>query len=138
MDINKVWLSGLAVTEPKISRLNSKTLMSTFQLQVNETFIDRNGVAQIKPSTLTIESLGKMAEATADKVSSGNRYTVDGYLRQESSAGILTVKVRTFAVYPDKSVDGMSHKEGIRVALQILGNSKDKEDAIKALEELIK
>lgn len=133
MDINKVWLSGQAVTKPVISQLNSKTMLAVFQLQVNEGFIDKNGQPQTKASVLIIESLGKMAESTMSKVTVGSRYTIDGYLRQEQGS----VKVRTFAVYPDKSVDGISHKEGIKVALRILSNSNDITEAMNALEALL-
>lgn len=133
MDINKVWLSGQAVTRPILSRLSSKTMISTFQLQVNESFNGKDGTVQTKPSILIIESLGKMAESTLDRVVVGSRYTIDGYLRQEGS----TVRVRTFAVYPDKSVDGISHKEGIKVALRILSNSDNIETAMNALEALL-
>ena len=137
-DINKVWVSGLVITRPVLTRLTSKTMSASFQLQVNEKFIDRNGQTQYRPSNLTIESLGKSAESTAERVKMGSRYTVDGYLREEQSDHGVKIKIRTFAVYPDDSQDSVVHKEGIRAALDILEKSADKASAVKALEDLLK
>ena len=138
MDINKVWLSGLVVSRPVLTKLSSKTMSASFNLQVNEKFVNRDGQIQFRPSIFIIESLGKSAESTAQRVLMGNRYTVDGYLRQESSDSGSIVKVRTFAVYPDETADAFAHREGIKAALDILSKSKDKESAVKVLEEMLK
>lgn len=137
-DINKVWLSGLVVTKPTLNRLTSKTMSAVFHLQVNEKFVDRNGQTQYRPSIFIIESLGKSAELTADRVKLGSRYTVDGYLREETVEGASKIKVRTFAVYPDESQDSVMHKEGLKTALSIIEKASDRDSAIKALEELLK
>jgi single-stranded DNA-binding protein len=137
-DINKVWVSGLVVTRPVLTRLTSRTMSAVFHIQVNEKFVDRNGHTQYRPSTFIVESLGKSAEATAEKVKVGSRYTVDGYLREEAGEGGGKIKIRTFAVYPDESQDSIIHKEGIKAALDILEKSADKASAVKTLEELLK
>ena len=137
-DINKVWLSGLAVTRPVVNRLTSKTMSSVFHLQVNEKFVDRNGKTQYRPSIFIIESLGKSAETTAEKVKVGNRYTVDGYLREDPSEVGNKIKGRTFAVYPDETQDSIVHKEGIKAALDIISKCSDREAAIRALEDILK
>ena len=138
MDINKTWLSGLVLTKPVLTKLSSKTMSASFELQVNEKFVSRDGVTQLRPSIFTIESLGKSAETTAQRVLQGQRYTVDGYLRQEKTDHGSIVKVRTFAVYPDESTDAFAHKDGLKTALEILLRAKDKDSAVKAIEDLLK
>lgn len=136
-DINKVWLSGLAVTQPVFTKLNQKTPLTYFTLQVNERFTDRDGNQQVRPNLVRIECLGKAAEITAEKVRQGQRYTVDGYVRQDVFDGKELVRVRTFAVYPDESADAISFQDGIRQALKVLKTSRDIEAASERLEALL-
>lgn len=138
MDINKVWLSGLAVSNPTLTRLPSKTPQSSFILQVNEEFNDSLGDKKQKSNLIQIESLGKKAEITLEKIKQGARYMVDGYLRRDVVEGVEKVRVRSFAVYPDDSQDTFKYKEGIQQALEILKRSRDIPSAIKMLEELAK
>lgn len=134
MDINKVWLSGLVVSRPVQSRIASNAPSTIFTLQVNEKFSSKTGLTRIRPSVIEIESLGKNAERTFNIVKAGQRFTVDGYLRSEVGG----VRVRTFAVYPDESLDALSHIEGLKQALEILRKSKDIPAALEQLEELLK
>ena len=139
MDVNKVWLSGIVVTRPVLTKLSSKTMSAGFVIQVSEKFINRDGLTQFRPSLIPVESLGRSAETTANNVLPGGRYTIEGYLRQETdAAGLQYLKVRTFAVYPDETSDAVVHKEGIKAALEILSKSKDKESAMRTLEEMLK
>ena len=138
MEINKTWLSGLVISRPVLAKLSSKTMSASFELQVNEQFVNRDGVTQVRPSIFTIESLGRSAETTAQKVLQGSRYTVDGYLRQEKNENGSIIKVRTFAVYADESTDAFAHKDGLKTALEILSKAKDKESAVRAIEDLLK
>ena len=138
MDINKVWLSGLAVSNPILTRLQSKTPQSSFTIQVNEEFNDSMNNKQQKSNLIQIESLGKKAEITLDKVKQGARYMIDGYLRRDVIDGVEKVRVRSFAVYPDDSQDTFKYKEGIQQALEILKRSRDIPSAIKMLEDLAK
>lgn len=137
-DINKVWLSGIVVSDPILTKLSSKTPFCTFSLEVKEKFLDRNGQPQFKASIIQVESLGKSAETTATKVKKGVRFIVDGYLRQDIVNGHEHVKVRTFAVYPDESNETLIYKEGIKQALDVIKKSRDKESAIANLEDLVK
>lgn len=137
-DINKVWVSGLVVTQPILTKLASKTPFTTFTLQVNETFLDRFGSRQTKSNLLKIESLGKSAEQTAQKVKRGARFSVDGYLRQDVIDGADTTRIRSFAIYPDDSSEVINYKEGLRQALEVLRKSRDMRSAVTLLEELLR
>lgn len=138
MDINKVWLSGLVVSSPILTRLQSKTPQSSFTLQVNEEFKDSVGDKKQKPNLIQIESLGKRAEITLDTIKQGGRFMVDGYLRRDMIEGVEKMRVRSFAIYPDDSQDTFKYKEGIQQALEILKRSRDIPSAIKMLEDLAK
>jgi single-stranded DNA-binding protein len=137
MDINKVWVSGVAITAPIYTKIGARTPFSSFTLQVNEQFVDKNNNVRVKPNLLRIESLGKSAEATANKVVPGIRYQVDGYLRQDEYNGQDDIKIRTFAVYKEESLDTFHHSEGIRQAIEILKKSIDVTAAVKTLENLL-
>lgn len=137
MDINKVWVSGLALTEPVLTRLQSKTQFSYFILQTREKFQDRDGRPCVRTNQFRVESLGKAAEATVGKVHQGLRYIVDGYLRQDERDGSDDVRIRTFAVNREETADTALHGEGLRQALDILKKSRDLPTAISTLEELL-
>jgi len=133
-DINKVWLSGMVVSNAMYTKLPSNTPITTFTLQVNEQFSDRSGIVQVKPNLVRVESLGKSAENVANKVRQGTRYMIDGYLRQDSSEGI---RVRTFAVYPDDTLEDVCYKEGLKQAVKILKTSRDVNAAVEKIEEIL-
>jgi len=137
MDINKVWLSGLTISSPVLTKLSSQTPFTSFTLQVNERFLNKSGAPQIRPNLIRIESLGKGAEITANKVKQGSRYTVDGYIRQDIMDGVEQIRVRSFAIYPDESVDTANYREGLKQALEILRKSRDLPSALEKLEALI-
>jgi single stranded DNA-binding protein len=136
-DINKVWMSGLVITQPVLTRISEKTPIATFTLQINEQFRDRSGQIQVKPNLIKIESLGKSAEMTLDKVFEGKRYIVDGYLRQDRVQENEEVRVRTFAVYPDESHETRHYKDGLTQAIKILANSHDLSAALGKLKVLL-
>lgn len=137
-DINKVWLSGVVINDPIMTKLGAKTPITTFKIQVNEQFLDKTGVLQTKANIILVESLGKTAETTYQKVKRGQRFTVDGYLRQDHYDGHESVRVRTFAVYPDESNDSARYREGIKHALEVLAKSRDLNSAREKLEELVR
>lgn len=137
-DINKVWVSGLVVTQPILTKLASKTPFTTFTLQVNESFLDRFGNKQTKSNLIKIESLGKSAEQTAYKVKQGTRFSVDGYLRQDIIEGVDVTRIRSFAIYPDDSSEVFNYKEGLKQALEVLRKSRDMRTAVALLEDLLK
>jgi single-stranded DNA-binding protein len=136
-DINKVWLSGLVISSPVLTKLASRTPFTYFTMQVNERFVDRNGIAQFRPNLIRVESLGKSAEINVNKVKQGSRYTVDGYLRHDTIDGHESIRVRTFAVYLDDSVDSSNYREGLKRALEVLRKSRDLESAVEKIEEMI-
>lgn len=137
MDINKVWLSGLAVSQPIHTKFPSGTPITSFTLQTNEQFTDRSDVKRLRPNLLTIESIGRSAESVANRVHQGMRYMVDGYIRQEHRDGESEFKIRTFAVYKDESNDKALYATGIQQAVSILKKSRDLKTAIKTLEDLL-
>ena len=137
MDMNKVWLSGLAVTQPVLTKLESKTPFTTFTLQINEQFTDKHGVMRVKPNLIRVESLGRSAHSTAKKVQKHMRYFVDGYLRQDPGDTGDYVRVRSFAIYKEDSADTTHYLEGLKQALSVLNKSRDIRAAVSTLEELI-
>lgn len=137
-DINKVWLSGLVVTPPVLTRISEKTPIASFTLQVNERFRDRTGAVQVKPNLIKIEALGKNADTAMDRVRDGKRFVIDGYLRQDRHQDSDECRVRSFAVYPDESAEDTSYREGLSQALKILLNSGDLRSAVAKLEVLVK
>ena len=137
MDINKVWLSGLVVSRPILTKLSSRTPFTSFMLQVNEYFNDRNGNEKYKSNLIKIESLGKSAEVTANKVKRGQRYQVDGYIRQDTVDDRPEVKVRAFAIYKEDSKDSAHYNSGLKEALRVLENSRDLGAAIGSIQDIL-
>lgn len=136
-DINKVWLSGVVVTQPVLTQLSSKVPFTSFLLQVNEQYKDYTGRLILKPNIIKIESLGKSAETTVVRVKKGGRYTVDGYIRQDSDDTHDFFRVRIFAIYPDESNEQGVYQNGLKQALSILKASKDVASAMGKIEELL-
>lgn len=137
LDINKVWLSGLACTDAVLTEMSSKTNSCTFLLQVNERYFTRDGTPHSRPNYIRIESLGKAASVTAEKVKKGARYFVEGYIRQDESRQVEPMKIRAFAIYTDHGADQVLYTEGLRQALEIIKTSRDKDAALKTLEGLV-
>lgn len=137
VDINKVWISGVAVTEPLLTILPTQTALASFTIQINEDYRDREGRDRTKANYVRVECLGKAAESVSKKVKKGGRCFVDGYIRQDTVEGRDMVAVRAFAVYKDKSLEGLAHREGLKQALELIETSRDKASAIKALEVLL-
>lgn len=137
MDINKVWLSGLVVSEPILTKFPSGTPITTFMLQVNEQYTDRNDKRQLRPNLVKVESLGRSAEMVAKKVCQGKRYMIDGYIRMELREEGEEFKIRTFAVYRDESNESALYSEGIKQAIEVIRKSRDLPTAVKNLEGLL-
>ena len=140
MDINKMYLTGVVETAPVLSSLpGSKTPVCYFTLRVDERFMTDNTLA-LRPNYFRIESLGKQAKFTYEKVVVGGRYLIDGYLRQENSNPnkIDVVKVRSYGVIPDITTSAMHYREGLKQALRILSFHEDHKDSVKAIKEILK
>lgn len=137
MDVNKVWVSGVAITRPVTTKLKSSTLHTVFSLETQERFVDKNQQVVYRPSVFTVESFGRAAETVADRVKQGQRYMVDGYLRNEHNYQANDVRVRVFTVYKEESTETFYREEGIRHAIDVLTRSRDIKGAIQTLEELL-
>jgi single-stranded DNA-binding protein len=137
MDINKVWLSGVVVTEPQLSEISGSTPICAFSMQVNEKFTNRHDQVHLKPNIIRVEALGRAAKKAMDTVVHGKRYHIEGYLRQDFLEGDEQYRVRVFAVIPDESLDQIQYKEGLKKALGIVKNSVDRESAIEKLKKIL-
>ena len=140
MDINKVFMTGVAETAPVLTTLpQTRTPLCYFTLRVEERFTSSKSVPSIRVNYFRIESLGRQAESSYQKVKQGGRYLVDGYLRQENSVSnrIDHVKVRSFGIIADSSSDSRIYKRGLEQALEILAASSDLAAAISVIKDLI-
>lgn len=133
-DINKVWLSGRAVSQPIHTKLPPRTPFTFFDLLVNERFYDNSGALRFKPNVIRIESLGRAAELCRERVSEGGRYQVEGYLRIDDGQ----VRVRTFAIIKEETDEAAHYETGLHQALDILERSLNKEAAIKELRRILR
>jgi hypothetical protein len=119
VDINKVWLSGVVTKEVK--RLDMpNTFMTIFEMKVLEHFINKSGIDCYKANYITVENFGKCAERTLSLVHKGARYVVEGYVRSSPDG----LRIRSFTIYPDKSLDVIRYKDGIQEALEIMQNNE--------------
>lgn len=145
MDINRVWLSGLVVSQPVLTSASGKTPLASFSLQVNEQYIDSQGVTKTRSNIIRIEGLGRVAASIMEKVHNGVRYSIEGYIRQDifsrsshnKEETSEYFKVRVFSVSKDGSGDGAQYDEGLRQALSLLEKSRDKEAALESLRRLL-
>lgn len=119
--------------EPRQSQLPSGTVIVTFVLKVRETFLDREGNDCERDSYLIIENLGKTADRALSMARDGQRIVIDGYVRSESKK----IRIRTFTLYLDKSLESLSYKEGIKKALTILNESRNVHSALRSLKLLL-
>ena len=138
MDINKVWLSGVVITKPVLTKLSSQVPSCSFRLQVTERYVNKRNEELSRQNIITVESLGKSAERIAETIKQGSRYTVDGYIRVDLTHDGESIRIRSFAIYPDETSDNVIYKEGIKQALEILSKSKNLESAKEALEQIIR
>jgi single-stranded DNA-binding protein len=137
MDINKVWLSGLVVSRPILTRPHTKAPIAAFRIQVNEEYTNHSGVAKVKPNIILVEALGRASAGVMEKVQLGLRYYIDGYIRQDVVDGAESMKVRLFAVYREETGDGAVYSQALRQTLEILKRSRDLSSAVGTLEELL-
>lgn len=138
MDINKLWLSGTVVSNPTLERYGKSTPVSKFILKVKEKFNNKRGKDQFHENFFIIESLGRSTEKVMDTVKKGSRQMVDGYMRHDKKGNIDSIRARTFAVYPDESLDSHNYLSGLTQALTILDGSMDIESAKEKIAELIR
>ena len=132
-DRNKVELSGLAISEPTLTRMaGSRTQVTTFLLQVNEEYFT-DGRKTYHPNVIVVESLGKQADVVLDRVKKGARYEVTGYLRADSNK----FSIRTFAVTKESKDDNLSFYNGIEAALEAVMSSRDKDSAIEEIRRIL-
>lgn len=136
-DTNKVWLTGVATTQPVMTQIGGKTPITYFTLEVKEQFRGRDGLPKTKSNLIRIESLGRQADSTAKKVKKGKRYSVDGYIRCDEAEDKTLFRIRTYAVYDDTTLEGVSYREAVKQVMSIVKTSRDKEAALERLEELI-
>lgn len=133
-DINKVWLSGVATSEPVIIRVPGKIPMATFELNVAEQWSDREGRPASRGSKITIEGVGQSVEKIASIVKKGTRYSVDGFIRADDHG----FRVRVFSIKIDDSIEAIPYKDGIRMAITVLNENKDISVAKQALQDILK
>jgi len=138
MDLNKVSLSGLAVSQPIMTKPpTNRAAFASFSLQVNEQYIDSAGTTKVRSNILRVEGFGKSAESIMSRVQSGLRYYVDGYIRQDQREDRDEVKVRVFSITREDSGDGTVYMQGLRQALEIIEQCRDKDTAVDKLRSLI-
>ena len=136
MDTNKVWLTGLAITEPILTKISGKTDSASFILQVNESFTDANKRSKCHQNTFTVEVLGKKALVIKNTIKRGIRYNIEGFLRSEyGNSGNYTV--RAFAVTEIRDHSRKFYAQGLEQAMDILRSSNSLESAQEGLLELI-
>lgn len=136
MDINKVWLTGLAISDPIQTKLNSRTPATTFLLQCMERFESKSGRVNHHPNVILIESLGSHAGIVMDRVRKGMRYQIEGYLRVDQGQG-QRVCVRTFSVTKEPDESNRMFADGLRTALEAMRLSKDKSSAIDEVHKIL-
>lgn len=140
MDMNKTLLTGVCDTDPILTELpQSKTPLCYFTLRVDERFLNDKRSVVSRPNFFRIESLGRQAEATYRKVRNGSRYLVDGYLRQENNTPnkIDIVKVRTFGIIDDPTMDDYHYQKGLKKALDLIRTHRDLQKVKEILEEVL-
>lgn len=136
MDINKVWLTGLAISDPTQTKLNSRTPATTFLLQCVERFESRSGKVNHHANVILIESLGSHSNMVMERVRKGVRYQIEGYLRVDQ-ADKNRFCVRTFSVTREPDDSSRMYADGLRAALEALRLSRNKEMAIEELHKML-
>ena len=137
MDVNRVFQTGTAISTPYTTTVSQGTFFASFELQVNEVYRDARGRDRVKPNIFIVETLGKKAVQVKDMIKVNRRYVIDGYLRQDVINGTDKVRIRAFAVLPEKSDTARSYYDGIKRALTVIKKLDDVDAATKALEETL-
>jgi single-stranded DNA-binding protein len=100
---------------------------------VVEEFTDRHGTPKERPSHIVVEALGKSAESAMQKIVSGKRYFIEGYLREETQNGTSVIRLRAFVINEDKP-----NLASLKQALSIVKAAHSLEEAVSKLEEASK
>jgi len=95
--------------------------------------LDKEGNECGRDSFFLVESLGKGSERAFSLAKDGQRIFIDGYVRSEEKR----IKIRTYAIYLDKSFEAISYKEGIKKSLNVIKDSRDIYAATKILQQLL-
>lgn len=103
--INKVWLSGVVRTHPKIRKISEKTKLTSFAISVLEEWSTASGERKAHRNDITIEVLGKEAERACELLSPGDRVSIDGYIRSETFKGRQQLRIRVFNISYERSVN---------------------------------
>jgi hypothetical protein len=136
MDTNKVWLTGLVTCDPTYSeKKRTGTSVTTFTLEVVETYHLDSPNPQTKSNVFTVESLGLQAEKSIRILKKGMRATVEGYLRSDGPSRFC---VRSFSIIPEPHTERPAYYQGLFSALEILRTSAHKNSAAEKIESLIK
>lgn len=136
MDINKVWLTGLAISDPIQTKLNARTPATTFLLQCMERFESRSGRVNHHANVILVESLGSHSNIVMERVKKGLRYQVEGYLRVDQSDKNRFC-VRTFSVTREPDDSSRMYADGLRAALETLRLCRNKEVAVEELHKML-
>jgi hypothetical protein len=106
---------------------------------VDERFLNDKRSVVSRPNYFRIESLGRQAETSYRKLRNGSRYLVDGYLRQENNTPnkIDIVKIRTFGIIDDPSMDDYHYQKGLKKALDLIRTHRDLHKVKELIEEAL-
>ena len=96
--MNKVWLSGVVRTQPKIRSLSERTRLTFFDVSTLETWSSPSGETKSHRSDIPVEVLGKDAEIIYENLRAGMIVDIDGYLRTEIYRGKPVITVRVFSI----------------------------------------
>jgi single-stranded DNA-binding protein len=103
--INKVWLSGVVRTHPKIRKISEKTKLTSFTVSVLEEWTTLSGEQRSHRNDIVVEVLGKEAENICGLLSPGDWVSVDGYMRSETFKGKSLLRIRVFNISYERSVN---------------------------------
>ena len=83
-NLNRVFLIGRLVADPRLSHTNSGTPFTRFRIAVNNPYRDRNGNWQDETLFIDIVLWGDAADRAVSRFNKGTRVLVEGRLRQSS------------------------------------------------------
>ncbi len=96
--INKVWLSGVVRTHPKIRKISEKTRLTSFVVSIFEEWESPSGEKRNHRNDVPVEVLGREAEKVCEHLRPGDWVSVDGYLRSETFKGKPQLRIRVFNI----------------------------------------
>ncbi len=105
--MNKVWLSGVVRTQPKIRSISERTRLTFFDVSIVETWTSPSGESKHHRNDIPVEVLGKDAERVYRELKAGMTVDIDGYLRTEIFRGRLAITVRTFFIQYEEGDNGI-------------------------------